>query len=175
MKKLILLTVALVVFTAYSAPSAIFTVGPAEDAFVVRNDTTVRSYGPGLGFRIPYLEKVGFIATRIHRQTVVSIDGRLLDGSNCVVDATLQYRINDPLRAFEWRRAQGLDVSKETSAPYKRSDYSEPTQVFRTALESMMKAVSTEKAATGVVEDWISDFSRSRERRLITMELSSPT
>lgn len=153
---LTLLAVSIVAFK-----NAAFVVGPAEEAFVLRNEQVVRQYGPGLAWKIPFRERSAFIQARTVRQVGVEVEDNLADGSQCGIAANITYRVSDARRALDWRLANELDVGKNTSNAQERSDYAEPSRVFHAALRDKLLKTSSADAAAGALEDWIAGFARA--------------
>lgn len=139
----------------WSIWSASFTVEPDSVAVVTRDDRIVRIVEPGLRWRLPLVEQVGFVPIfRQYRQSL-AIEARLADGSSCRIAADIFFTTPDARLAFAWRKKHGLSVSKDGS----RDDgaaYTEAAQAFRSAAVSALRAISAGKARNGtVVSEWI--------------------
>ncbi len=88
-----------------AAGGALFTVSQTEQAIVLRLGEPVAGRGlitePGLHFKIPFIENVVFLDSRILSAESPNLEVLASDNQRLEVDSFVRYRIADPLRFYQ--------------------------------------------------------------------------
>lgn len=134
---------------------SVVTIDQGEEGFVLFGKRVRRHLKPGTHTKLPIVERVAVIVTDAYRYETLDINHPLKDGGSCNVIADLVYNIGDARKAYEWRRARGLDMSQQTSywsSP--RTDYHEPNAVGNASLQHLAETLTPRQLICGAVSGW---------------------
>lgn len=105
-----------------ASPSPFFRVGSGEVGVLYRNGEAIRTVGPGLGVKLPFLDSVQRMATRTQRFTFPRLSGKTSDGQTVEARITVIYRL-DAARAAELQARFSWDLVGEAIGPAMAAAY----------------------------------------------------
>ncbi|MEO1281532.1 MAG: SPFH domain-containing protein [Pseudomonadota bacterium] len=157
MRHRLTLAIAIIMLGLVFTSQSVFEVDVDGVAVITRGDDVVRVSQPGLRWRNPLVETVHHVAMLRQYQQLFRFDAALKGGAPCRVEGTFVFRASDPIKAYQWRRANGLDMTAGGS----RDDgagYTAAVEALEKVVASKITTMTAEIAAGSAIKDWLAAY-----------------